>query len=132
MKRKRRPDPVKFEALARGVARGKSVHEAAVDAGFGPRSKWIYSLSNRPEFQARVEALEREIPLAGPNMAPVLMALMAGANAALEERSGPGWTAAARMLAEAARIKKSVPDVDLERDRRREEHEWLLRYGPRD
>jgi hypothetical protein len=137
MKRTRKPDWRRFEETARGVARGMSVREAATRAGYGARSKWIYKISKRGEFDARVEVLKREGPLMASDVEPVLVALMDGADAAMKDATGRGWSAAARMLAEAARIKEAMDVVDsrLEKDfedlkREREELEWLRKWGP--
>lgn len=114
--------------MARGVAEGKSIRKAATAAGYAPKSRWIYRIGVRPEFHARVAALEREGPLTGPDMGPVLLALMDGAREAMAKKTGVAWAAAARMLVEAARIKRTVPDT-RQAD---EDRAWLLRWGPVD
>jgi len=123
-----RPDPVKFEALARGVASGLSVRASARRAGYSPRSEWSKHLAARPEFKARVETLRREIALASPNLAPVIVALLDAAELALRDRKGD-YGAVARMLAEAARLKQKLPPAPAPDEET--EAEWAARWGPK-
>lgn len=80
-----------------------------LEIGYAKRSDQPRKLSENPEFQARVAEIAAEDARSGPGLPPVIAALMDGAAAAMRKDSAAGYSAAARMLAEAGRLKQKLP-----------------------
>jgi len=52
----------KQKALIKGIAQGKSIHGAAIDAGYSERQakSKVYNMVARPAFQSKIQALMEE------------------------------------------------------------------------
>jgi hypothetical protein len=101
--------PERIERFARACARGLNVDEAAAEAGYESGSDWPRKLAKRADFTARVAALSFKVASAGSDLEPVIAALLTGADRAMKQGSAGAFNAAARMLAEAGRLKLKLP-----------------------
>ncbi|HEY5290555.1 MAG TPA: hypothetical protein VIJ59_11055 [Caulobacteraceae bacterium] len=128
-------DRARFEAFARGVADGGSIRAAATAAGYGVGSNACYRMARTAPFKAEVIRVASELRHASSNsLAPIIAALMEGAHKALAKNSNASLIIAARMLAEAGRLKQRLPPPRPGRHSRRRFDdltldEWLERYG---
>lgn len=116
----------RFEAMARGVAQGKTVFQAALDAGYGKTSRLCYKHTQRDDWAHEVQRWKLELQRGGSNdLGPVITELMVGAEKAMALGTGVGMMAAARMLAEAGSLKR------LMRDKYKEDEfkAWADRYN---
>jgi hypothetical protein len=117
--------------FARMLAAGKLPPEAAITAGYSPKYD-PYKLANGAEVRALVAIFTMEDPVTGPDLAHVIATLMEGAKdamaAAKEKKSAAGFAAARGLLAEAARLKQTLPP----RPGPDEDMEWALKWGPED
>lgn len=122
----------KVEPFAKALARGLTTREAAAEAGYSPTCGFPSKKVKEEAFRAHVAELARESPFIGPDLRPVIALLMDGAREALatakKKESAAGYTAATRMLAEAARLKQRLPNTTADS----EEMEWLRRWCPDD
>lgn len=77
----------KQKQLIKGVAEGKSIHKAALDAGYPPNAAKgrVYSMIQKPGFQSRIAELMREQGLDDPVL---LEALRDGLNATRTNAKG--------------------------------------------
>lgn len=101
----------RHEALAKALSRGVSVREATIEVGLSPRHVGrILALSSREDFDARVAEL-REAAEWGEDLAlkPIHDQALKLANAAAKLESAAAMMAAKALLAEAARIRQSLP-----------------------
>ncbi|MGH7025241.1 MAG: hypothetical protein ACREEB_16860 [Caulobacteraceae bacterium] len=124
-----------FEKLARGVAAGQTVKDAALAAGYGPTSTSCYQVVKRADFKTRVEMLKLELQWGGsPDLAPAINMLMGGAHKVFgaEKPSAAALNAATKMVVEAAKLKRVLPrpeedepDYDLSTE------DWVATYSPR-
>ena len=100
-------DPARRERFACLLAQGLMTDRAAAAAaGFSPGSGHLGRLKKDPEFAQRVADLKHDAPLVGPDLAPVILRLFHGAEKAMTIETGGAFAAAARMLVEAARLKR--------------------------
>jgi uncharacterized membrane protein len=125
----------RFEAMAQGVAAGQTTKAAAIAAGYTGTATSYYQVAKRADFKARVKVLEQERLWGGSSdLAPAINLLMRGAEKALTLNSPAALNAAARMIAEAARLKQLLPPPPVEARRRNYEmprEEWLATYAPK-
>lgn len=128
---KRRRLNRQHEAMAQSVAAGLTIKEAFVAAGFAERSHHYDVVAKREDFQQRVAMLRQEREWGGsPDLAPAINMLMRGAEQAMALNNGAAMAAAARMVAEAARLKQKLPKTRRTGDDLSVE-EWIARYGPK-
>jgi hypothetical protein len=124
-------DKEKFEAFARGVASGISKRAAASAVGYGPKSTACYKMAKKEAFQDEVRRLELEIRHGGSSdLAPIIGALMDGAYQALAKGEAAHMSAAARMLAEAGRLKQKLRPAPRASGGLTDD-EWAAKYGPK-
>lgn len=125
----------RFEAMAQGVAAGQTTKAAAIAAGYTGTATSYYQVAKRDDFKARVKVLEQERPWGGSSdLAPAINLLMRGAEKALTLDSAAALNAAAKMIAEAARLKQLLPPPPVQGRTQRYEisrEEWLATYGPK-
>ncbi|HEY1562294.1 MAG TPA: hypothetical protein VGF71_15615 [Caulobacteraceae bacterium] len=121
------PDKARQERFARALAAGRTVAAAAEEAGYAS-SSWPNLLSRRPDFRERVAAIAMVDPITGPALGPVIAALMSGADEAMKKGTAGAFNAAARMLAEAGRLKQKLPTTPSGDTL----SAWAERWGPED
>jgi len=123
------------EALARGVAAGADLKSAAIAAGYGAKAGTYYRHKKRKDFAPLVARLKLEMERGGSaDLGPVITDLMEGAQRAMALDTGVGMMAAARMLAEAGRLKQKLPKTRRGRISSVDDmtdQEWAERYGPK-
>ena len=107
------PDPAKVAIMVDARARGLSKRAAAREAGYAEKTNSFYETMKGDEFKERVVKRKRQLELASADLAVVIVALMDAAQLATQSRLGD-FTAAARMLAEAARLKQGLSATEGE------------------
>jgi hypothetical protein len=121
--------------MAQGMAEGLTPKAAAVAAGYSPRTNSYRTIVEDENFKSQVEAARLRHRRGGsPDLGPVIDDLMEYAEKAAGLGTGAGMMAAAKLLAEAARLKSQMQYTDnleppppiLPRD------EWMRLYGAKD
>jgi hypothetical protein len=116
----------RYEAMARGVAAGKTIFQAAVDAGYGPKGRLCYKHTRRDDGAPEVERWKLDLQRGGSgDLAPVVNDLMAGAQRSMGLNSAGGMMAAYRMLTEAARLKQIIGSQTKANDLRALAQKWV-------
>lgn len=121
----------KFQALARGVARGLSAAQAGPDAGYGGESR-PNEIARTPEFEALVAELKERLLWTGSfDPPPLIMELLETARKSAGLGGGAGMNAAARMYADIGRLTAHLASrpAGLDDDPLSDE-EWLAIHGP--
>lgn len=121
-----RPDPVRQERFALGVAEGLSLRQAAIAAGYSRHTNYVYKTARDPAFQTRVAAIALQRQWGRSNE---LGAIIAGLMDCADKALAQGAVQTARLaLAEAAKFKAQLPRPLAPGELTDEE--WRRTYGP--
>jgi hypothetical protein len=125
---------IRVEAMAQGVADGQTIKAAAFAAGYSRKTNYFYQIARRPWFKARVEVLEQERRWGGSrDLAPIISLLMQGALKAMEVGTLEGINTAARMIAEAGKLKQLLPAPETPEflDYTMNREDWMAKFAPK-
>jgi hypothetical protein len=121
-------DPLKFEALARGVALGMTIMSAGLAAGYTGKCNGAYRVAAQQKFKDRVAQLRAELAWCGwRDIEALLRALKLAYDGAMQKRM---FDAAGRIVMQAARLQKELPRRPIVRAGAAEPHPWD-RFAPK-
>lgn len=125
-------DPERVDRFARLLASGISIRAAATAAGYKLKSNACYRMAKLPHFKERLAKYQLEFKHAGSrDLRPIVVILMEGGEKAFRDGTAASLASAARLLAEAARLKARLPAWEKAGGEKGDsEAEWAARFGP--